>query len=99
MRSISLFLVYGLDMTLFRTISQFTKRNHRQEAQPTLLVGHESLIEWLPRSGELFEIGRSLSQGIGASIQKLDRIAVAQDFDSTAVSPLSRACCNRFKPG
>jgi len=47
----------------------------------------------LPRSGELFEIGRSLSQGIGASIQKLDRIAVAQDFDSTAVSPLSRACC------
>jgi hypothetical protein len=97
--SVSLFLVCVLDTTLLRTIPQFTKRNDRQEAQPTLLVGHESLIKWLPRRGELFEISRSLSQGIGASIQKLDRVAVAQGIDCTTISPPSQACCDRFKPG
>ena len=55
-RSILVVVLCRVHPTLFHAISQFTKRNQRQEAQPTLLVGHEGLIEWLPRSGELFEI-------------------------------------------
>jgi hypothetical protein len=97
--SILLVLVCGLHTTLFRAISQFTNRNHRKKAQPALLVGHEGLIEWLPRSGKLFKIGCSLGQGIRASIQKFDRIAVTHHFERATVSPLSRACRYIFQSG
>ena len=38
-----------------------------EEAHPLLLVGIKSLIERRPRISKLFEIGSSLSQGIGAA--------------------------------
>ena len=45
---------------------RFTKHTPREEAHPLFLVGIERLIERSPSISELFEIGSSLSQGIGA---------------------------------
>jgi hypothetical protein len=53
----SILLICGLESTLFHRISQFTKRNYRDEAEPAPPVGGEGLIERLPRSGELLEFG------------------------------------------
>jgi hypothetical protein len=58
------------------------------------------LIKWLLRIGELLEIGCSLSQGIGAPLQELDRITVAQGFyvlpsrrsATRAAATATRAC-------
>jgi hypothetical protein len=44
---------------------------------PPLLVGIEALIERLPRVSELFQVSRSLSQSISASMHEVDRITVA----------------------
>jgi len=86
-------VVLRLQPTLFHSISRFTKYNKRKGAHPPLLLGVESLIERLPRIGELLKIGRSLGQGIGASMHEVDRIAVAQGFDRTTFAQLTGPCC------
>ena len=49
----------------------------REKAHPLFLIEIESLIEGRPRIGELFELGGSLSQGIGASTHEFNRINLA----------------------
>ena len=89
-------VVLRLQTTLFDSISRFTKYNERKGGHSPLLLGVESLIERLPRIGELLKVGRSLGQGIGASMHKVDRIAVAQGFDRTTftqfIRPRRRSC-------
>ena len=89
-------VVLRLQTTLFDSISRFTKYNERKGGHSPLLLGVESLIERLPRIGELLKVGRSLGQGIGASMHKVDRIAVAQGFDRTTftqfIRPRGRSC-------
>src|SRR6516164_9775915 len=89
---LSVVVVLRLQTTLFHSISRFTKYNDRKGAHPPLLLGIESLIERLPRIGELLKIGRSLGQGIGASMHEVDGIAVAQGFDRTTFAQLLRSC-------
>jgi hypothetical protein len=57
--------------------SSFKKDMPREKAHPLFLIGIKSLIEWGPRISELFEIGSSLSQGIGASTHEFNRINLA----------------------
>ena len=85
-------VVLRLQTTLFDSISRFTKYNERKGGHSPLLLGVESLIERLPRIGELLKVGRSLGQGIGASMHKVDRIAVAQGFDRTTFTQFIRSC-------
>jgi hypothetical protein len=70
----------GLQATLFQTVSHFTEHDDRKRGHPTPLLRVERLIERLPRVGEPFEVGCSLSQDIGASMHELDRISVAQSL-------------------
>src|SRR6516164_4469905 len=86
-------VVLRLQTTLFDSISRFTKYNERKGGHSPLLLGVESLIERLPRIGELLKVGRSLGQGIGASTHEVDRIAVAQGFDRTTFAQLTGPCC------
>src|SRR5215203_444719 len=66
--------VLRLQTAAFCSISHFAKDIHLEEAQPGFLVVVKARIERLPRIGELFQVGRSCRQGIGAITQKLDRI-------------------------
>ena len=86
-------VVLRLQTTLFDSISRFTKYNERKGAHPPLLLGAESLVERLPRIGELLKVGRSLGHGIGASMHEVDGIAVAQGFDRTTFAQLTGPCC------
>src|SRR3974377_700257 len=61
----------------------------REKAHPLFLVGIQSMIERRPRISELFEIGGSLSQGIGASTHEFNRINFA---------PLTELSCHRYHP-
>jgi hypothetical protein len=54
---------------------------YRKGGHTPLLARAKGLIERLPRIGKL-KISCSLSQGIGALVQELDRITITQDFDS-----------------
>src|SRR5215216_4271126 len=67
-------LILGLQAAAFCSVSHFAKDIHREEAQPSFLVVVQARIERLPRIGELFQVGCSCRQGIGAITQKLDRI-------------------------
>src|SRR5262245_8130492 len=91
-------LVAGPEQARLPGGSQFTQRSQCEHAEPALLVGTQRLIERLPRRGELLEVGRSLSEGIGAPIHEFNRIAVAQPFDRALVSPSSQACRYALQP-
>ena len=58
---------------VIRAVSQSTEDMHHEKAHPFFLIGIESLRERRPRISA-FEIGSSLSQGIGASTHEFDRI-------------------------
>src|SRR5215475_12712351 len=68
------------------TKTHITKYEDREGRHPLLLFGSECLIERLPRIGEPLKVGRSLSQGIGTSIQEGNRITIAHHFERTFVT-------------
>src|SRR5262245_38219827 len=84
---------------MFNVISQLTKYKARKSSHPPFLFGTEGLIERLPRIGELLKIGCSLSQGLGAPLQKLDRITVPQDLDRTTLMLFTQPCCHGCNAG
>src|SRR6516165_10677591 len=88
--SVLFLVVLRLQTSVFRPISQITKRSDRKVAHPPLLIGGEGLIERLPRFGELLEVCCFLRQCISAFVQKFNRIAVAQDFYTTFATQFIR---------
>ena len=88
--SVLVLVVLRLQTSAFRPISQIMKRSDRKEAHPPPLIGGEGLIEWLPRFGELLELCCSLRQCVSASVQKFNRVAVAQDFYTTFATQFIR---------
>lgn len=56
-RPVSVVLFFGVHSALFRAISQLPKHRDREVAEVPLLDGCEGLIERLPSSGELLQVG------------------------------------------
>ena len=82
-------IVAILQQTVLNFVSHLPKHKNRRNPEPPLLVRAERLIKRLPRVGETFELGRSLSQSIGTSMQEVDRIAVFQGFDGVLLAQLA----------
>ena len=78
--------------TVFNFVPHFPKHKDGGDPKSPLLVGVERFIERLPCVGESFDLRRSLTEGIGASTQEVDWIAVLQDFDGIAVAQLTNPC-------
>ncbi len=78
--------------TVFNFVPHFPKHKYGGDPKSPLLVGVERFIERLPCVGESSDLRRSLTEGIGASTQEVDWIAVLQDFDGIAVAQLSNPC-------
>ena len=57
----SFVVVFGFDAT-FNRISYSTRDHDCHECHPLLLILAERLVEWLPGIGDLFEVGRTLTQ-------------------------------------
>jgi hypothetical protein len=79
-------VILRLQTTLFHSIPHLTKYEDRQGGHAPLLVLAECLIERFPRIRYLLKVCGSLSQGISTSMLKGDRITVAYNFDSTALT-------------
>jgi hypothetical protein len=77
-----IFCVHCLLCALYG-IADPTKDDDCGHGHAPLLIRCKRLIKRLPCVCEPFKVGRSLSQSIGASIQKLDRISVAHGFEPT----------------
>src|SRR5262249_36763539 len=71
-------IVFVGQQAMLHGVTHVTKNKKPQGTHAPLLLGTERCVEWLPRIGELFEIGCPWSQGIGTPVQEADRIAVAQ---------------------
>jgi hypothetical protein len=78
-------------------IADPTKDNDCGEDHAPLLIRCKRLIKRLPCVCELFKVGRPLSQGVRASIQKVDRIPVAHGFEPT-VTQLPNPCLSARYP-
>ena len=57
----SFVVIFGFDTT-FNRISYSTRDHDCHESHSLLLILVERLVEWLPSIGDLFEVGRTLTQ-------------------------------------
>lgn len=93
-----LFLVVVRISTTAYAVHYGAKRNDPNQAQPPLLILAENLVERLPRVSELLEVGCSLRQAIGASLQKFDWVTIDRRFERRTAG-LVRPICQVLQAG
>jgi hypothetical protein len=79
--------------TLFYGVTYVSKNEERESRHALFLFLAKGLIERLPRIGDILQVGCTLGQGIGASLHKIDRIAVAQDLGGTLINLATYRFC------